>query len=40
MKELWEIDPAKHQPGLVEHSVGWPLVKKNVESLTKLKKKS
>nr|CAG4635984.1 EOG090X0279 [Eubosmina coregoni] len=25
MKELWEIDPAKHQPGLVEHSVGWPL---------------
>lgn len=25
MKELWEIDPSKHQPGLVEHSVGWPL---------------
>ena len=22
---MWEIDPAKHQPGLVEHSVGWPL---------------
>lgn len=25
IKELWEIDPDKHQPGLVEHSVGWPL---------------
>ncbi|MCA1938691.1 MAG: electron transfer flavoprotein-ubiquinone oxidoreductase [Dechloromonas sp.] len=25
IKELWEIDPAKHQPGLIVHSVGWPL---------------
>jgi len=25
IKELWEIDPAKHQPGLISHSVGWPL---------------
>ncbi|MFO1359877.1 electron transfer flavoprotein-ubiquinone oxidoreductase [Plasticicumulans sp.] len=25
IKELWEIDPAKHRPGLVEHTVGWPL---------------
>jgi len=25
IKELWEIDPAKHKPGLVMHSVGWPL---------------
>ncbi|SEQ66295.1 electron transfer flavoprotein-ubiquinone oxidoreductase [Sphingobium sp. YR768] len=25
MKELWDIDPAKHQPGLVIHSQGWPL---------------
>ncbi|MFZ6724640.1 electron transfer flavoprotein-ubiquinone oxidoreductase [Undibacterium sp. MH2W] len=25
IKELWEIDPAKHQPGLVIHSAGWPL---------------
>lgn len=25
VKELWEIDPAKHQPGLVIHSAGWPL---------------
>ena len=25
MKELWEIDPAKHQPGLVVHTMGWPL---------------
>lgn len=26
LKELWEIDPAKHNPGQVEHTVGWPLV--------------
>jgi electron-transferring-flavoprotein dehydrogenase len=25
IKELWDIDPAKHQPGLVVHTVGWPL---------------
>ena len=25
IKELWEIDPAKHEPGLVIHTVGWPL---------------
>ncbi|MGB0681438.1 MAG: electron transfer flavoprotein-ubiquinone oxidoreductase [Magnetovibrionaceae bacterium] len=25
IKELWEIDPAKHKPGLIMHSVGWPL---------------
>jgi electron-transferring-flavoprotein dehydrogenase len=25
IKELWEIDPAKHVPGLVLHSIGWPL---------------
>ncbi|MBH1991736.1 MAG: electron transfer flavoprotein-ubiquinone oxidoreductase [Sphingomonadaceae bacterium] len=25
MKELWDIDPDKHQPGLVIHSQGWPL---------------
>jgi electron-transferring-flavoprotein dehydrogenase len=25
LKELWEIDPQKHQPGLVIHSAGWPL---------------
>ncbi|MES2741481.1 MAG: electron transfer flavoprotein-ubiquinone oxidoreductase [Pseudomonadota bacterium] len=25
IKELWEIDPAKHRPGLVIHSSGWPL---------------
>ena len=25
MKELWEIDPGKHHPGRVEHSMGWPL---------------
>ena len=25
IKELWQIDPAKHKPGLVIHSQGWPL---------------
>jgi electron-transferring-flavoprotein dehydrogenase len=25
VKELWEIDPAKHKKGLVMHSAGWPL---------------
>ena len=25
IKELWQIDPAKHRPGLVQHSFGWPL---------------
>ncbi len=25
LKELWEIDAEKHQPGLVIHSAGWPL---------------
>ena len=25
LKELWEIDPAKHQAGLVVHTAGWPL---------------
>ena len=27
-KEIWDIDPAKHQPGLVVHTAGWPLDKK------------
>lgn len=26
IKELWEITPEKHKPGLVEHTVGYPLV--------------
>lgn len=28
LKELWEIDPSKHKPGTVEHTVGWPLNRK------------
>ena len=28
IKELWEIPAAQHKPGLVEHSVGWPLDRK------------
>jgi electron-transferring-flavoprotein dehydrogenase len=27
-KEIWDIDPEKHQPGLVVHTAGWPLDKK------------
>ncbi|MHA3885018.1 electron transfer flavoprotein-ubiquinone oxidoreductase [Stutzerimonas degradans] len=25
IKELWDIDPAKHEQGLVVHTAGWPL---------------
>jgi len=25
IKEIWEIDPKLHQPGLVVHTAGWPL---------------
>ena len=25
IKEVWEVDPALHRPGLVQHSFGWPL---------------
>ncbi|WP_120497726.1 electron transfer flavoprotein-ubiquinone oxidoreductase [Kiloniella sp. EL199] len=25
MKELWELDPAKHKPGTVVHTAGWPM---------------
>ncbi|TKA94805.1 electron transfer flavoprotein-ubiquinone oxidoreductase [Cereibacter changlensis] len=25
MKEIWEIDPKKHHPGRVSHTMGWPL---------------
>ncbi len=25
IKELWEIDPARHQPGFVMHTAGWPM---------------
>ena len=24
-KELWQVDPSRHKPGLVQHSFGWPL---------------
>ncbi len=27
MKEIWEIDPAKHRLGSVTHTMGWPLGK-------------
>jgi electron-transferring-flavoprotein dehydrogenase len=25
LKELWQVDPAKARPGLVQHTFGWPL---------------
>ena len=25
VKEIWEIDPAKHKEGMVIHTVGWPM---------------
>jgi electron-transferring-flavoprotein dehydrogenase len=25
LKEIWSVDPAKHQEGLVVHTAGWPL---------------
>ena len=25
LKELWEVEPGKHELGLVQHGVGWPL---------------
>ncbi len=24
IKEIWEVDPSKHKPGYVVHTVGWP----------------
>lgn len=29
LKELWQIDPDKHEPGLVVHGAGWPLSETN-----------
>ena len=28
IKELWEVEPAKHKPGLALHTIGWPLDRK------------
>jgi electron-transferring-flavoprotein dehydrogenase len=25
IKELWQVKPEQHQPGLVQHTMGWPL---------------
>ncbi len=30
IKELWEVKPEHHKPGLVQHSFGWPLDSKTV----------
>ena len=29
IKELWEVDPKQHRPGLTLHSAGWPLGSKD-----------
>lgn len=29
IKELWDVPPEKHQPGLVVHTTGWPLKESN-----------
>src|SRR5690606_3707631 len=29
IKEIWDIDPAKHEQGLVVHTAGWPLSDEN-----------
>ena len=29
IKEIWEISPDKHEEGLVEHGLGWPLSESN-----------
>ena len=28
VKELWQVRPDRHRPGLVQHSMGWPLPNK------------
>src|SRR5262249_18875907 len=25
LKELWQVEPGRHRPGLVQHTFGWPL---------------
>ncbi|MGC6512792.1 MAG: electron transfer flavoprotein-ubiquinone oxidoreductase [Parvibaculales bacterium] len=25
IKELWQVEPGKHKPGFVQHTLGWPL---------------
>ena len=25
IKELWEVEPSRHEPGLVVHTAGWPM---------------
>ena len=26
LKEIWEVDKSKHEPGLIIHTAGWPMV--------------
>lgn len=36
LKEVWKVDPKKHQKGLVVHSIGWPICKYKTERKKKL----
>ena len=36
LKELWEVKPEKHQPGLVVHTAGWPLDARHLRRLVPL----
>ena len=36
LKELWEIPKEKHRPGLVQHTMGWPLQRRHRRRLVPL----
>ena len=36
LKELWQVAPDKHRPGLVQHTFGWPLEQRNRRRLVPL----
>ena len=36
IKELWEIPPENHKPGLIEHTIGWPLNSRHLWRLVPL----
>jgi flavin-dependent dehydrogenase len=38
LKELWEVDPKKHQPGLIQHTVGWPVKSSVLEQRANVEK--
>ena len=32
LKEMWEVDKSKHEPGLIIHTAGWPMVSRSNRS--------